>query len=375
MKLIKLYIPLILIILLTCCKKQENQFILKGEISNLENQEILITFSAADTLAIDTIKTNKNGKFTYKNSIDSLTAFSLYLNKQHSTVLVFGNPNEKVILKGDAQIPDLIKVNGNEINDELTTFKENNKELLKQRSTLLYSRQQGKENDSIKNDKLLPTDEEQAQITSYNQELTRNAEEYIKENPTKMSSLILIKDFFAESENPIALERVLGYMQGDVMKSRMGLNLKAFSNKINRSAEGAFMPYFKLTDKDKKIIESTGLRGKYVLLSFVSASGNDSREAISALKKTYAKLKKDSLNFISIYIDSDIYPVDYLKQDSIPWSVVPEKRSWASDIVDTYNIQFIPNNILIMPNGTISDRNIPAVAVESALKNLLKKQP
>ncbi|MPM29558.1 Thiol-disulfide oxidoreductase ResA [bioreactor metagenome] len=161
-------------------------------------------------------------------------------------------------------------------------------------------------------------------------------------------------------------------MQGDILKSKMGLNLKAYSEKINRSAEGSSMPYFRLVDKSGDTIQSYDYRGKYLLLSFISTTGIDSRETIQSLKQTYRDVNKDSVEFISVYIDSDIYPISYIENDSIPWTVVPEKKSWASDIVEAYNIEFIPNNILISPAGIISDRNVPAIAVENALKNSVK---
>ncbi len=71
-------------------------------------------------------------------------------------------------------------------------------------------------------------------------------------------------------------------------------------------------------------------------------------------------MNRDSVEFVSVYIDSDIYPIEYVENDSIPWKVVPEKRGWGgSDIVDAYNVQYIPYNILIAPDGTIKARNIP----------------
>ncbi len=363
MKLVKFSISIIICTLLFSCTNNENGIALKGEISNLEDPEVLISYFAGDTLAIDTIMSDKRGRFTYKNTIDTLTVFSLYFNNQSSSAMVFAHPKDNISIKGDAQLSDLIKVNGNEINNDLTLFKESNKELLQQRTLLLRN---------LKEEKVLANTDEIAKINSFNQELILNAEEQVKRNPTKMSSLILINEFFANSENPKGLSRVLEYVQGDILKSKMGLNLKAYSEKINRSAEGAFMPYFRLIDKSGDTIQSYDYRGKYLLLSFISTTGNDSRETIQSLKQTYGNIDKDSVEFISVYIDSDIYPVSYMENDSIPWTVVPEKKSWASDIVEAYNIEFIPNNILISPAGIISDRNVPAVAVENALKNSVK---
>ncbi|MDO5523919.1 MAG: DUF4369 domain-containing protein [Bacteroidia bacterium] len=374
MKFFKLYIILIISVLLSACGNKKNSVTLKGEISTLENREILISYIAADTLAIDTITCNARGKFTYKNSIDTLTVFSLYFNNQRSSVMVFANPNDNISIKGDAEAPDLIEVNGNEINNDLTVFKESNRDILQRRTLLLQNLKNEKDSTTVSqsNERILADADEVAKINSYNQELALNAEEYIKKNPTKLSSLILINEFFANSENPKGLERVLEHVQGDILKTKMGLNLKAYSDKINRSAEGTSMPYFQLIDKEGDTIQSYDYRGKYLLLSFVSTTGVDSREAINLLKQTYGHVNKDSVEFISIYIDSDVYPVSYMENDSVAWTVVPEKKSWASDIVEAYNIEFIPNNILISPSGIISDRNVPAMAVESVLKNSIK---
>ena len=218
---------IVISILLFSCGNNKDTVVLKGDISNLENREILISYIAADTLAIDTITSNSRGKFTYKNSIDTLTVFSLYFNNQSSSVMVFADPDDKISIKGDAQTSDLIKVNGNEINNELTSFKESNKDLLQQRILLLQNLKEEKDKNPTTNDRILADADEIARINSFNQELVLNAEEYVKKNPDKMSSLILINEFFANSENPQGLQRVLDYMQGDILKSRMGLNLKA----------------------------------------------------------------------------------------------------------------------------------------------------
>ncbi|HBC39321.1 MAG TPA: hypothetical protein DC016_10645, partial [Porphyromonadaceae bacterium] len=322
--------------MLFSCKNNENGVALKGDISSLENPQVLVSYFAGDTLAIDTIMSDKRGRFTYKNTIDTLTVFSLYFNNQSSSVMVFAHPKDNISIKGDAQLSDLIKVNGNEINNDLTLFKESNKELLQQRTLLLRNLKEEKESNSASNNRILANADEIAKINSFNQELTLNAEEQVKKNPTKISSLILINEFFANSENPKGLSRVLEYMQGDILKSKMGLNLKAYSEKINRSAEGSSMPYFRLVDKSGDTIQSYDYRGKYLLLSFISTTGIDSRETIQSLKQTYRDVNKDSVEFISVYIDSDIYPISYIENDSIPWTVVPEKKSWASDIVEAY---------------------------------------
>ena len=69
----------------------------------------------------------------------------------------------------------------------------------------------------------------------------------------------------------------------------------------------------------------------------------------------------------SVYIDTDQYPIKPVEQDSIPWIVVPDERGWGSEIIDLLNIQYIPFNLLIGPDGTIILRNIAAQEVAETI--------
>src|SRR5690554_57880 len=347
------------------CKNEGG--VIKGEILNLDSPYILASYFAADSLVIDTISVGNKGKFKYPIDVDTLTTFSLYLNDYESAAVVFADEDQKLTVKGDARFSDLIRINGNDINDDLTSFKTENQELLMQRGQLLNNQREVNENDTSFNSSI-NRHEEMGKLNSLNHELTLKAEERIKENPTKLSSLILISNFFMNSDNFAALERVLGYLQGDVTKTAMAVSLNAYSDKLSRSAEGESMPYFQLTDDEGNRIQSSDFSGKYVLLSFISTTGIKSRETVELLKNAYDHLQRDSVEFITIYIDSESHPVEYVESDSIPWTVVAEKRSWGADIVDNYNVQYVPFNILISPDRTIQVRNIAAQGIVDEIK-------
>lgn len=359
------FIVLALAMCLVSCKKSSNKLVtIKGNISELESSYILLSYISNDSLAIDTIKSKSNGHFSHKINVDTLTLLSLYFNDQQTSLSFFVDKGDKIKIDGDANLTDLMHVTGNEINNELTAFKETNKDLLKQRAYLI----EGIKQLSPDNTGKITNNEEIARLNTINQQLLINTEEFIKENPTKTSSLILISNFFSNPENPTALARTLDYITGDVKNSQLGQNLQAFSEKINRSAEGAPIPYFEIKDINGKSFTPSSFIGKHLLLSFVSSKNNQSRDVVNSLKSTYEKLPKDSIEFVTIYIDSDTYPISYIENDSIAWTVVTEKNSWASDIADAFNIQFTPNNILISPEGIISERNINPSDIEKKIK-------
>ena len=211
-------------------------------------------------------------------------------------------------------------------------------------------------------------------LNSLNHELTQKAEDFIKKNPAKIASVILINNLFRDTENPTTLERVLGYLEGAALEFPLTEDLKTHCDKMKLSAEGAYFPYFQLVDIKNDTIRSSDFSGKYLVLSFLSAVGVESRNEVIALKNEYEKLNKDSAQFISIYIDFDKYPIasTSISNDSIPWITVTEKKSWASNIVETYNIRYVPYNILITPDGRIKRRNIPAQEVQQTIERTTK---
>ncbi len=365
---IRVFLLMCLLLLGACKHKNPKAFLMKGELANLETAEILVTFLSSDSLVVDTVLSNEKGVFRYETRLDTLTALTLYFNNQSSSLMVFGNKGDKIAIKGDVQLPDLIEVSGNEVNDELTRFKKENHDLLEQRAVLLNNLKEMQHSDSSAAANSITGNEEMARINSLNHQLLQKTEEFIKENPAKISSLVLIGDFFANEDNPAGFERVLGYMDESVLKTSSGQRLKMFSEKINRSSEGATAPYFSLKDNDGKNITSESFKGKYLVLSFVSASGDASRNAIEKLKEAYKTIRKDSVSFVTVYVDSDTYPID-VKNDSIRWVTIAENKSWTSDLVDMYNIQYVPTNILISPLGTIVSRDIPVFEITARLNS------
>jgi hypothetical protein len=358
---------LLQLLLLSC--KNETGVTIKGKISNLESPYILVSYISADTLAIETILVNNNrGRFTYNANIDTTTVVTLFLNDIQSSVVIFADKGERISVKGDAQIPDLIHIRGSEVNDELTSFKLQNEELLRQRRQLVLNLERFEEVVDSNKTTSHTMAEEMLRINTINQELTLRAEEFIEENPTKLSSVILINDFFTDSDNSEGLEHVLNLLRGDILLSQLTRRLKVYSEKISSSAEGAYVPYFQLIDRENDTINSHDLPEKHTLLSFVSANGIESREMLKSLKKSYDDLDTDSVQFITIYIDSVTYPVNYLESDSISWTVVSENRGWGAEVVDAFNIQFVPSNILICPDGIIKNRNISAREIAAVIR-------
>lgn len=355
------------------CQRNENKLIIEGELTSLTNPYVIASSLVSDTIRVDTIFVDKNGKFSYSQNVDTATIFTFYFNDFSSSTIVFSDKGvNKIKMKGDAILSDLIEIKGGEINESLTAFKIENETLLKHRSLLMEKTNY--EVDSLINSANIISDKEQAaSLNSLNHELSQKVEEFIKSNPDKISSVILINEFFKNTENPETLNRVLEYLEGDALKSLLTLKLKNHNHKLMLSAEGAQMPYFKLKHKKDKYLESSDFENKYLLISFLAFKDDESVENIKILKEEYKSLNKKDIEFLSIYIDSDTLPIVNQMVDSIPWRVVVENKSWGSDIIEAYNVHYLPFNILIDKKGKIVTRDIPVSDVKNIINTTTDK--
>lgn len=364
---------LLLTLVLFSCQKDDNKLVIEGELLNLTTPYVIASSRVSDTIRVDTIFVDKKGRFSYTQNVDTTTIFTLYFNDYNSSTLVFSDKGvNKIKIKGDASLSDLIEIRGGEINENLTAFKKKNEILLKQRTLLMNKVDY--EVDSLSNSaNAISEKEEAATLNSLNHELSQNVEDFIVSNPNKISSVILINEFFKNNENPETLNRVLGYLEGEALSFPLTFKLKNYNQKLMLSAEGIKMPYFKLKVDDDEYVESSDFKNKYLLLSFLSSNEDESRENVEILKNLYTSLDTTDIHFLSVYIDSDTLPIRNIPVDSIPWKVVIEDKSWGADIIDAYNINYLPFNVLIDPEGKIITRDIPVSDVKDLIKSKTEK--
>ena len=361
-------------LVLFSCQKDDNKLVIEGELSNLTTPYFLASSRVSDTIRVDTVYVDEKGKFSYIQHVDTSTIFTFYFNDFNSSTIVFSDKGvNKIKLKGDAKLSDLIEIKGGRINEDLSLFKKENETLLKQR-TLLMKKMEF-ETDSLLNSASFSIleKEETATLNSINHQLAQNVEDFIVSKPDRIASVVLINEFFKNNENPETLNRVLGYLEGDALLFPLTYKLKNYNEKLMLSSEGATMPHFKLKVNDDEYIESSDFEDKFLLISFLSSSGDASRENVQILRDTYSSLDTIDINFLSIYIDSDSLPIKNILLDSIPWKVIVEEKSWGSDIVDALNINYLPYNILIDSEGKIITRDIPVSDVKNLIDTKTKK--
>lgn len=360
---------LIAMLLVSCEKKNPDMYEISGKLENVAGDCFYMSHEKGDSIIIDTIPIDAKGEFSVKGKVDTLTVMSLYFNQNARSTFVLVDKGWDVQMKGDILFSDLVDVKGGSVNEDLTDFKNKNKDLLKSRADLLNSAEERiGENDSI------VLKDYVGDLKNINFELSNVAAAYIQNHPDKIASVMLLNLFFRDETSIPRLDENLKLLKGRAADFSMTQELRTFTNKVKMSAPGSVAPYFALKDLRGKEVRITEFKGKYVLLTFASTTCRVCREEKVDAVAVYNQLKKEKSNieFITIVKDIEQVPISNNITDSVKWHILPVEGGWSAKPFDNYYVREMPYNILISPTGYVLERNIHILALPQKMEELTK---
>lgn len=358
-------ISVILIALMFSCSKPSVEYTVTGKLENVKDSVFFAAIETNDTLYIDTVRINPKGEFRFSGMVDTLSVISLYFKESAVSPYVMVDKGWNVSIKGDINYPDLILAKGGNINNDLTQFKNDNMELLKSRSEIVRT-----QNALTEKSDTISKSERTVELKNLNFELLNIASDFVKKNPEKIASVILIDNFFKNEESLERLGTALDQLRGAAYDFPLAAQLREYKNVIGKSTVGASAPDFKLNDINDKSFELKSLKEKYVLLTFISTTCEACVEIYPLIVKEYESVKKEKMNieFVTLVKDIEGKPITEEEKRAAKWTTLPEYGGWSSPIFESYNIKELPYSILISPEGKILERNVAVYNLKTKLE-------
>ena len=131
-------------------------------------------------------------------------------------------------------------------------------------------------------------------------------------------------------------------------------------------------PVFTMTDIKGNKVSLKDYKGKYVLLDFWASWCPPCRKENPNVVNAYRKYKFANFEILGISLDDNREKwMKAIEDDHLMWNHVTDFKGWKSAIVDAYQIEAIPSNFLIDPDGKIIAMNITGNNLDATLSKVL----
>ena len=363
MKKYSIFLGAALVFFASCGGLMEKQFTVNGKVKGVKPSIIYleeVPMATMQRVVIDSIQPNQDGSFVLKAKPTEETLFNIRIDQQQYPAASLVNDVKKVDLQlyydtANTQMTDRYEVKGSVASAALQSY-----------------------------------------LLSFNNQLLKGAKD----------SLRIITDLaLSNSESPALSMMIIGYYQSMAGNPAFGLTgftveeIKAQVKKLTQAYPkhkgleavsillanqpkptqglvGQTAPEFSLPDPTGKMISLSSFRGKYVLVDFWASWCGPCRMENPNVVKAFAQFKNRNFTVLGVSLDQADGKEDWMKavmKDNLTWTHVSDLQFWNSAVVPLYNIQGIPFNVLVDPNGKIVAESLRGEELATTLEKVLPK--
>ena len=355
-----------------CNQLKDNEFIINGEASGIENgKKVFIEVQTETGFTVKDTAVVTDGKFELKGITEEIDlGFIRIENEQINLPLILEEGKIEINIVKDSLHKSTL--GGTPNNDKFQKFNTESRAISEK--VAKFEKDNGPEmqkaqmsNDTVTINKLLK------EYKKFQNEMNDYSKKFIKENPDAYLSVLLLENFLMRQY--LTPEEIKSYFEGldkDVKETKSGKKIKTALDSMSAIVIGKPAPNFSAPSPEGKTISLKESLGKVTIIDFWASWCGPCRAENPNVVALYNEFHPQGLNIIGVSLDKDAAKwKEAIAKDGLIWPHVSNLKFWEDPIAKQYNVQSIPATFILDEKGNIVAKDLRGEELRAKVAALL----